>query len=208
MKTSTLRILNVVVVSSIVSTSLAFITGLAAVALGIPQAGDYIVDLYVIFLLIGVPLCLAWFRRLDYRARLTPLEREILDSVAMHFPQAERDIWDQQVQAISKVERVASGDKVKFHLGGTGRNPYFPLPLLDNRNDLPVAVLNLASLRAGVVVGATVWCDRGRLSAIVYEGDVSSLAAIMSTTSQTDVVVTTAINGIGSSTLNGARRNF
>lgn len=176
-KTNTHRAVSAVLVASVASTILASAVGFSATSLGMSSALDYMVDLYVISMLVCVPLCLAKLRRLDDTARLTTLEREVMTAIATCLPRGERDVWDQQVAAISRADRSSDGSNVSFSMRRTGRNPYLPLPVLPRQKTFVIAVVGLTHPELDESIEAKVWCESGRLSFIEFVGNRSMVTA-------------------------------
>jgi hypothetical protein len=60
-------------------------------------------------------------------ARLTHTERRIIDVVGSHLASSALTIWEQQVQAIYKIQRLPDGAEVDFYMregGGGGPHPF------------------------------------------------------------------------------------
>lgn len=165
------RLVHATIGASVASALLMF--GLYGVteALDIPDVFDFLafdVGLNFILLLMGIPVFLGWIRRREDRARLSELECMILDAIAGRLTHDTRDVWDQQIAAIRKVDRSPDGVKVKFTMRGTGRNPYLPLPALPNQKKFELASVRLMHPGRDGPAGAKVWCESGRLSFIEY----------------------------------------
>jgi hypothetical protein len=63
----------------------------------------------------------------SHGARLTHTERRIIDVVGSHLASSALTIWEQQVQAIYKIQRLPDGAEVDFYMregGGGGPHPF------------------------------------------------------------------------------------
>lgn len=166
--------------ASIVSALLVFALYLATSFLDFLEVFDFLIydlGLNFILLLVGIPVFLRWIRKKEDGARLSHVERKILDGVAEQLDRRVSDVWDQQVQAICKVDRAADGTRIRFNMHGAGRNPYLPLPLLPDQTAFVVATARLTRPDLDVPIAAKVWCESGRLSSIEYVGEFSRIRA-------------------------------
>ena len=114
----------------------------------------------------------AFFNR---RARLTRIERRIIDIVGSHLDSAALIIWKQQVQAIYKVQRLPDGVEVDFYMREGRGHPPTPLPRFRHRDEFVVATVAIDVAGAGAPLNASVWCVSGRLFSIEYKGSVRYL---------------------------------
>jgi hypothetical protein len=177
MKSSRLRFFNVIVGISAISAAATFVLYLATGFFAMPVAADSFVDFYLGLLVIGVLLSLALLKRRDSAARLTVLEGEILSSVAARLEYRQKKTWNEQMEAICRVQRLPGHAEVNFHIRGTGANPYLSLPLFSNREKFSIADVKIDMPEFKVSVDARIWCKAGRLFSIEFQGDASNLGA-------------------------------
>ena len=104
-------------------------------------------------------------------ARLSDLEKLILDSVKVCLNTEDSIQWDRQVQAINKIQRLPEGVEINFYRMKNG-HPTFDTELAfsNKTEELQIAKLEirLADIRPKLV--AKVWCVKGFLFSIEYEG--------------------------------------
>ncbi len=105
--------------------------------------------------------------------RLSQIERMVLGCVRQQLDAQMADLWDKQVQAINKVQRLPEGIEVNFYRMKGGR------PTLDEQLSFPNKTTELLIAKVEVELPnvrkliARVWCVRGFLFSIEYEGAVS-----------------------------------
>ena len=109
------------------------------------------------------------------RARLTHLERKVIDAVGSQLAATALTIWNQQVQAIYKVQRLPYGVEVDFYMREELGKPPTPLPRFRHREEFMVATVAIDVTGAGPPLHASVWCVSGRLFSIEYKGSVRYL---------------------------------
>jgi hypothetical protein len=107
-------------------------------------------------------------------SHLSALEKLVLDCVRAHLDASVAALWDRQVQAINKIQRLPEGIEVNFYRMKNGRASF------DDELAFPNTTAEL--LVAGVQIGlpggrhrltASVWCIKGFLFSIEYDGSVS-----------------------------------
>lgn len=107
-------------------------------------------------------------------SRLSDLEKRILDSVRAQLDERLLPLWDEQIKAINKVHRLPEGVEVNFCRMKGGR-PTFDAELAfpNETEELQLAKLEmkLANVRQKLV--ARVWCVKGFLFSIEYEGSIN-----------------------------------
>lgn len=107
-------------------------------------------------------------------AQLSAVENAVLGCIRGQLDSDMVKLWDGQVQAINKIQRLPEGVEVNFYRMKNGR-PSFPTELsFPNK----VKELLLANVRIEVPdlkgnLGAKVWCVEGFLFSIEYAGSVS-----------------------------------
>jgi hypothetical protein len=106
-------------------------------------------------------------------ARLSALEKMILDSVKDHLDVRMRSLWDRQIATINKVQRLPEGVEVNFYRMKSGR-PSFEEDLAcpNKTTELLVAKVRVELSGMGKL-DAKVWCVKGFVFSIEYGGCVS-----------------------------------
>ena len=106
-------------------------------------------------------------------ARLSALEKMILDCVGNHLDARLRESWNRQIQAINKVQRLPEGIEVNFYRMNSGR-PSFDedLEFPNKTTELLVAKVQIELSGMGKL-NAKVWCVKGFVFSIEYGGSVS-----------------------------------
>jgi hypothetical protein len=108
-------------------------------------------------------------------ARLTQIERVVIDVVGSHLTSPALTIWEQQVRAIYKIQRLPDGVEVDFYMReGAGRRPA-PLPRFRHRDEFVIAMVVIDVFGAGAPLKTSVWCVSGRLFSIEYKGSIKYL---------------------------------
>jgi hypothetical protein len=104
--------------------------------------------------------------------RLSALEKMILDYVKEHLDINLRELWDQQVGAINKVQRLPEGIEVNFYRMKNG-HPSFDenLAFPNKAIELLIAVVEVELSDMGKLT-AKIWCVKGFLFLIKYNGNV------------------------------------
>lgn len=105
-------------------------------------------------------------------AHLSELEMLVLGCVRERLPNSVVELWDKQVQAINKVQRLPQGIEVDFYRMKGGRPSFDEALTFPNRT----AELLVAKVRIDVDTGsltAKVSCVKGFLFCIEYEGSAS-----------------------------------
>ena len=106
--------------------------------------------------------------------RLSNLERLILDSVRACIDERNSVLWDKQVQAINKIQRLPDGVEVDFYRMKGGRPTFNPELAFPNKTEeLRLATLEIKLENAPQKLVANVWCVKGFLFSIEYEGSCS-----------------------------------
>lgn len=106
-------------------------------------------------------------------AHVSELERLVLSCVRERLPSSLAELWDRQVQAINKVQRLPEGVEVNFYRMKGGR-PSFDeeLSFPNKTTELLIAKVRVELPDMGKLT-AKVWCVKGFLFCIEYEGSVS-----------------------------------
>ena len=115
-----------------------------------------------------------FLRRLfGYDAALSDFEMFILDSVRNKHTDDIAILWDKQIQAINKIQRLQRGGEVNFYSMKKGR-PHHDIELAfpNKTEELLVAKVQLAVSNSKLI--ANVWCVRGFVFSIEYEGHADS----------------------------------
>lgn len=106
-------------------------------------------------------------------SHLSNLEKIVLGCVREHLDAPLVKLWDMQIQAINKAQRLPKGVEVNYYRIKRGR-PSFDAELRfpNIEPELLVAKVRLELANMGKLV-ANVWCVNGFLFSIDYEGSVS-----------------------------------
>lgn len=107
-------------------------------------------------------------------SQLSSIEKAILDCVRGKLEGKLLMLWDGQVQAINKVQRLPEGVETNFYRMLKGR-PSFPeeLAFPNKTEELLLAKVRVAVSGTKGELGAKVWCVSGFLFSIEYAGSVS-----------------------------------
>ncbi|MBO9857260.1 hypothetical protein LN565_04130 [Xanthomonas euvesicatoria pv. euvesicatoria] len=100
---------------------------------------------------------------------LSRLERLVLDSIAGRLPVSERELWSLQVSKINKVQRLPQGVEVNFYRISRGR-PTFDDEIAFKNRTQELMVASLVIKACNQELAAKVWCVRGFIFSIEYEG--------------------------------------
>ena len=106
-------------------------------------------------------------------SHLSQLEGAVLRCVREHLHGSVAGLWDRQVQAINKVQRLPGGVEVNFYRMKGGR-PSFDeeLSFRNKTTELLIEKVRAELPDIGELT-AKVWCVKGFLFSIEYEGSVS-----------------------------------
>ena len=106
-------------------------------------------------------------------SRLSALEKMVLDCVKGRLDVRMGELWDKQVQAINKVQRLPEGIEVNFYRMKSGRPSFDEVLAFPNKTtELLVAKVQVELSGMGKLT-AKVWCVKGFVFSIEYEGSVS-----------------------------------
>jgi len=122
-----------------------------------------------------MPAMKSFFARLlGAGSRLSDIEKMVLDCVRDHLDARIAKLWDSQVQAINKVQRLPEGVEVNFYRMKSGR-PSFDeeLAFPNKTTELLVAKVRLELPNMQAKLTAKVWCVKGFVFSIEYDGSVS-----------------------------------
>lgn len=103
------------------------------------------------------------------------IEQGIIEAVGSQLTPQALCIWEKQVQAIYKIQRLPGGVEVDFYMrDGTGQSPTV-LPRFRHVDEFVIAKVTIDIPAARAHLKASVWCVSGRLFSIEYEGNVRYL---------------------------------
>lgn len=107
-------------------------------------------------------------------SQLSAVEKAVLDCVRGQLDAGVMKLWDGQVQAINKVQRLPEGVEVNFYRMKNGR-PSFPeeLSFPNKAKELLLAKVRIEVPDLKGKLNAKVWCVEGFLFSIEYVGSVS-----------------------------------
>lgn len=107
-------------------------------------------------------------------ARLSHIEKMALDCVKDHLDARSEKLWSSQVQAINKVQRLPEGVEVNFYRMKSGRPSFDEALAFPNKTaELLVAKVRLELPNMQGKLTAKVWCVKGFVFSIEYDGSVS-----------------------------------
>lgn len=107
-------------------------------------------------------------------SQLSELDKLQLDGVRRHLTPELAVLWDRQVQAINKVQRLPEGVEVDFYRMEKGRPTFDEKLAFPNKNEeLLVATLQLALSITPEKLLASLWCVKGFIFSIEYAGSIS-----------------------------------
>ena len=122
---------------------------------------------YIIYLLYGLS------------KKLSNFEKLILDSIREHIIREHIDsdiikIWDNQILAINKIQRLPDGSETCFYRIKNGK-PTFDLKLsfINDIEELKIATVELKLKKNKEKIIATVWSINGFIFSIEYKGDIN-----------------------------------
>ncbi|WP_157462083.1 hypothetical protein [Chitinimonas koreensis] len=104
---------------------------------------------------------------------LSGLELRVLDAVRALLPAPQACQWDEQVRTINKVQRLPDGVEVDFYRMKQGRPSFDEALAFPNREgELLLAIVSIVLDQAPwpSELAARVWCTRGFLFSIEYDG--------------------------------------
>ena len=115
-------------------------------------------------------------------SRLSALERAVLDAVRGRIDERLVALWDAQVRAINKIQRLRRGVEVDFYRMKGGR-PTFPKELCfpNKKKELLLAKVRIETVGLQGSLNANVWCVQGFLFSIDYAGSVGDFEAAAGT---------------------------
>ncbi len=97
----------------------------------------------------------------------------VLDCVRDHLDARIAKLWDSQVQAFNKVQRLPEGVEVNFYRMKNGRPSFDEALAFPNKTtELLIAKVQVELAGMGKLT-AKVWCVKGFVFSIEYEGSVS-----------------------------------
>lgn len=106
-------------------------------------------------------------------SRLSDLEKLVLDAVRSRLTPDLAQVWDRQVQAINKVQRLPEGVEVNFYRMLKGRATFDEgLAFHNKTTELLLATVRVSCREVSSELVARVWCVKGFLFSIEYSGGV------------------------------------
>ena len=103
-------------------------------------------------------------------SHLSPLERLVLECVRERLSEPIAIVWDKQIDAINKVQRLPKGVEVDFYRLKNGRPSFDEEISFPNRSaELLIAKIHL-EINNMAELTAEVWCINGFLFSIEYRG--------------------------------------
>jgi hypothetical protein len=107
-------------------------------------------------------------------SQLSAVEKAVLDCVRGQLNAGMVNLWDGQVQAINKIQRLPEGVEVNFYRMKSGC-PSFPeeLSFPNKAKELLLAKVRIEVPSLQGKLNAKVWCVEGFLFSIEYAGSVS-----------------------------------
>lgn len=122
--------------------------------------------------------------------KLSDLENRILDAVKNRLSAGSAALWDQQVAAINKVQRLPGGVEVNFYRMARG-SPVFDdaLAFPNKAEELLVAKVVVAVKGAPPVLKAQIWSVRGFIFSIEYGSDAAYFEEAMAMDPMPDISV-------------------
>ena len=109
--------------------------------------------------------------------RLSDFEKLILNSVRMRLDAKTAELWDRQILAINKVQRLPEGSEVNFYRMRNGK-PSFDanLSFANKTEELQVAKVEVKLANVTPKFTAIVWSVNGFLFSIEYKGNLDLFA--------------------------------
>jgi hypothetical protein len=104
-------------------------------------------------------------------SKLSDLERMVLNCVRERLDAASASRWDEQIRAINKVQRLPDGVEVNFYRMKNGRASFEErLAFANKTEELLAAKVQIGLPNVREKLSAKVWCVKGFLFSIEYEG--------------------------------------
>lgn len=114
-------------------------------------------------------LLLALFGR---GSRFSAFESNVLNCVRNHLDSESQRLWDSQVHAINKVQRLPGGVEVNFYRMRRGRVSFDERISFKNwKEELLLATVTATLPNAGAILEVKVWCVNGFLFSLEYDGN-------------------------------------
>ena len=106
-------------------------------------------------------------------SKLSALEKIVLNCVRDHLDGTTAARWDEQIKAINKVQRLPDGVEVNFYRMKKGHASFEgQLAFANKTEELLVAKVQIGLPNVTERLRANVWCVKGFLFSIEYEGSV------------------------------------
>ena len=106
-------------------------------------------------------------------SKLSDLEKIVLNCVRDHLGGVTAARWDEQVKAINKIQRLPDGVEVNFYRMKKGHASFEgQLAFANKTEELLVAKVQIGLPNVTERLRANVWCVKGFLFSIEYEGSV------------------------------------
>lgn len=104
--------------------------------------------------------------------KLSDLERLMLDSVRASLDAKTAELWDRQIQAINKIQRLPEDSEINFYRMKNRKPSFDSLIAFTNKTEeLQVARLNIKLANVTEKLTAIVWSVNGFLFSIEYKGN-------------------------------------
>jgi hypothetical protein len=109
-----------------------------------------------------------------FGSNFSHLDRLVLGSIRRELDPSIGALWDRQVDAINKIQRLPGGVEVNFYRLKNGRPSFESEIAFPNRTlEILIATLNIRHPNISDQVHAKVWSVRGFLFSIEYAGAIS-----------------------------------
>jgi hypothetical protein len=106
-------------------------------------------------------------------SKLSDLEKIVLNCVRDHLDGETAARWDEQIKAINKIQRLPDGVEVNFYRMKKGHASFEgQLAFANKTEELLVAKVQIGLPNVTERLRANVWCVKGFLFSIEYEGSV------------------------------------
>jgi hypothetical protein len=106
-------------------------------------------------------------------SKLSDLEKIVLNCVRDHLDGETAARWDEQIKAINKIQRLPDGVEVNFYRMKKGYASFEgQLAFANKTEELLVAKVQIGLPNVTERLRANVWCVKGFLFSIEYEGSV------------------------------------
>ena len=108
---------------------------------------------------------------------LSDFEKLILNSVRMRLDAKTAELWDRQILAINKIQRLPAGSEINFYRMRSGK-PSFDaeLSFANKTEELQVAKVSVELANVTQKFTAIVWSVNGFLFSIEYKGNLDLFA--------------------------------